>query len=93
VFRDGSADRIAYFGWDEAARKAVIYVSDRTGVGVWKNVGTRDVSELIVGLDPDARIFLERFVGAGTSDVIVGTIYSGDPKQARKFAIRVSPKT
>jgi hypothetical protein len=93
VFRDGSADRIAYFGWDEAARKAVIYVSDRTGVGAWKNVGTRDVSELIAGLDPNARISLDQFVGAGTSDIIVGTIYSGDPQQARKFAIRVSAKT
>lgn len=93
VLRSDSADRLAYLTWDKAARRATLFVSDRSANGGWKNVAFRDVSELLSDLDNTGEIELSAFIAAGASDLVIGATRSGEFRDRVKlFAVNVSPK-
>ncbi|TAG80503.1 MAG: hypothetical protein EAZ21_08065 [Betaproteobacteria bacterium] len=93
VLRADSADRLAYLAWDKAARRATLFVSDRTSTGAWKNVAFRDVSELLSELDDTGEIELSAFIAAGAADLVIGATRSGPAQDRVKlFAMNVSSR-
>ena len=93
ILRNSTSDRIAYIGVDYAAKKALLYISDRQVDGQWKHAASRDVSELVDFNLQLTRISLSSFRSLGGEDYVIGARWSdqGAPN-ARMFAIPVSAK-
>jgi hypothetical protein len=94
LFRANSADRLAYIAWDKPARRATLYVSDRSPDAGWKNVAVRDVSELVADLTDTGGVELASFVSAGASDLILGVVRNARFERRNKvFSMSVSARS